>query len=78
MWTEGYRYDIRMGRLQYTNQACTRARVKISIRDNETGRVIERVGKGMQRGNFFPVWVTIKGKEILIEKILRETSKSFF
>lgn len=69
-WYQGQRYDVALGNPRYYDQGQYHSRVPVYIRDNKTGKIIERVGDGRQIGNFHPVWVNWNGKKVQVEKLL--------
>ena len=71
-WQEGVRYDISIANnMLYTNNTGSRAKVTIFIRDKQDGNKIhQRTGYVRMIGNFSPIWINWKGKEVMLEKLL--------
>jgi hypothetical protein len=69
-WHEGTTLDVRVwhdGKDHYPNDfSC-----KVEVRERDTQKVTKHRGRGKFIGNFSPIWITYKGREVQIEQLLR-------
>ncbi len=69
-WYEGNTYDVALGNFLNLDAGGYSTQGPVWIRDRNTGAIEERVGHGKQIGNFHPIWVSWKGKDIQVERLL--------
>lgn len=67
----GSRYEARIGDVLWLDQGQYHGRAPVEIRDRVTGEILKRMGDVKLIGNFSPTWVSIHGRKLEIETILR-------
>lgn len=67
----GSRYEARVGDHLWLDQGQYHARAPVEIRDRVTGEVLKRSGDVHLIGNFSPIWVSLYGRRVQVDILLR-------
>lgn len=70
-WHTGELLDIRIG--QSIPLSEYRFRIPVQIREGD--KISDRVGIGKLIGNFSPIWINWKGKNLQLTELLRQENK---